>query len=161
MTVSTIPARHLLTVQLGRHSQAGYREFVQTLGGAASDRTKELLSHPLFTRYSEVGDKRLLALCGADLGFTSRYSLDDRFFETVVACGFEECLSEVGPKLWIDYPHQPMDEALIIGMRPLVCSDGVGRAFVVQRIPKLHRLHWALECNIDPAQPIVLIERTR
>jgi hypothetical protein len=162
MTTHTISGRLLLELEVGGRSQRDYSELFAASGAALSDRTNELLRHPYFTMYGGGRVvKRLVTVPVCDFGFDWPTDLDDAFFKRIAECGFDPCLSEIGPALWLRYGSQPVGEALLIGMRPLVGSDDSSRVFVVQNTPNERRLHWALGCNIPPEQRIVLIEAAK
>lgn len=49
--------------------------------------------------------------------------------------GLELCSSDIGPALRLEYSDQPKGERLYIAMRPIRCSDGEPRIFVVLHGP--------------------------
>lgn len=74
----------------------------------------------------------LVLVTVADLGFPQG-ATRQAIYEKAQTLGLHLCPAEVGPQLRLQYPDQPMDEWILVGMEPIVGSGGGPRVFGVAR----------------------------
>lgn len=78
-------------------------------------------------------DLKLTRLKVQDLGFGDKYPTTDEVYKRARELGLELCPPEVGPHYRLQYKDQPMDEWLLIGMKPIAGSDGGLDVFTLGR----------------------------
>jgi hypothetical protein len=78
-------------------------------------------------------DLELVVVTVRELGFTSDTRLDKIVARAQARFGLELCPAGVGPALRMALKNQPMDEWLVIAMKPITVSVGVSRVFRVDR----------------------------
>lgn len=91
----------------------------------------DILNQPAFTVSDKEREVDLVNVSVADLGFGAAYRRD--IIAKALEIGLELCPAEVGPQLRLQYPDQPKDDGLVIGMEPITDSEHYLRVFGVER----------------------------
>ena len=97
-----------------------------------SDWASDILGKTAFTSATEESEVDLVKITVAELGFR-KGARRDQIYERAKQLGLELCPPEVGPQLRLQYKDQPKDEWVLIGMEPIVDSDGRLLVFLVGR----------------------------
>ena len=101
--------------------------------------SNDLLGKSAFTVSETEMDVDLVVVSVKKLGFKQGAYRRDIVVKAL-ELGFQLCFAEVGPQLRLQYPDQPRNERLIIGMEPIVDSDGYLRIFSIGRDSSEHWL---------------------
>ncbi|KKU77499.1 MAG: hypothetical protein UY12_C0031G0007 [Parcubacteria group bacterium GW2011_GWA2_47_8b] len=123
------------TLKLGTGLQTAdnFRQDLKKSGNKISDWANDILGRPAFKAASEETEVDLYILTTAELTGEKDGGTTAEVFAGAKRLGFEKCPAEVGPQLRIQYPDQPMNERLLIGMEPITDSDGFLYVFCVER----------------------------
>jgi len=101
---------------------------------------KDLLGRPSFSVSEEETELDLVNVSVGELGFFNNTSLLD-IFQKVLDFGLQLCPAEVGPQLRLQHTNQPKRQWLMIGMEPIIGSDGNPYIFFVAEGHDEHWLH--------------------
>ena len=124
------------TIKLGTKGLKTPADFIMSLkdsGDLIGDWASNLLDKPEFK--TSISDDEIevdlvilntAQFTGKDGGTTAEV------FIGAERLGFKKCSAEVGPQLRLQYPDQPEDEWLVIGMEPIRHSDGNLFVFCVE-----------------------------
>jgi hypothetical protein len=112
-------------------------DFIKALEGQGNkihDWSKDLMSQLGFTETitEKQTEQKLIILTVKVLGFTGSATVKE-IFDRAKELGLKLCPAETGPQLRLQYPEQPTGERCIIGMEPILDSDGRPRLFSVYR----------------------------
>src|SRR3989344_2723824 len=123
------------TLKLGTGLQTAnnFRQDLKKSGNKISDWANDILGRPAFKAASEETEVDLYILTTAELTGEKDGGTTAEVFAGAKRLGFEKGPAEVGPQLRIQYPDQPMNERLLIGMEPITDSDGFLYVFCVER----------------------------
>jgi hypothetical protein len=120
------------TVRLGRYKNAHqYFLAIESAKRNIGSWAKEVLNTPMFTCSTREMDIDLIAVSVAELGL-SRGGRYDGICTRALDIGLALCPVEVAAALGIDYPDQPRNEMLIVGMVALAGSSGEPTLFVLE-----------------------------
>lgn len=100
-----------------------FRGALKSNGCKIGDWANDILGKPAFTAATQETEVSLVVVSAVELGFkngATRKEIYDRAKEL----GLELCPAEVGPQLRLAYKDQPKGEWLIVGMEPIIDSDG-------------------------------------
>jgi hypothetical protein len=112
------------TIKLGIHKSADeYRKALKANGFKVSDWANDLLAKSAFSASSEEIEVELVKVSVAELGFKNGANRKD-IYNRALELGLKLCPNEVGPALRLQYTDQPMEEWLLVAMKPITDSDG-------------------------------------
>ena len=122
------------TIKLGTGPKTGddFRSVLRDGNLRLNNWASDILGKPAFTVATKETEVDLVKVSVAELGF-EQGARRDQIFERAKELGLELCPAEVGPQLRSQYKDQPNGEWLLIGMKPIVGSDGRPRVFFVGR----------------------------
>lgn len=109
--------------------KAAGREIDSDAGRALKDVENEIKE----SAYQEEREIELVDATPAELGLPEGGTLE-QIYEAAKKNGLEECPREAGPQSVIQYEDQPKDDYRLIGMNPVVDSDGYRHLFSVRRL---------------------------
>ncbi len=119
------------TVKLGKHTSVDlFMKALKKAGMKINDWGMDILKRTVLA--TELVEIELVRVSVADLGFTGATRRDE-IYRRAQEFGLELCPAEVGPALREQYLDQPLGEWLLIGMDPIVDSDGCLSVFFVGR----------------------------
>ncbi len=99
-----------------------YRELIDN-GFRTSDSSKDIFGKPSFVTSDIETLVDLVLISSSDIGLKNGATRKN-FYNRVYELGLELCPPELGPQLRLQYPDQPHDELIIIGMEPIVGRGG-------------------------------------
>jgi hypothetical protein len=97
-----------------------------------SDWASDILGKPAFTVATEENKVDLVVVSVAELGFKGGAKRED-IYGRARELGLDLCPAEVGPQLRLQHRDQLDNEWFLIGMEPIVDSDGYPHVFGVGR----------------------------
>ncbi len=120
------------TVKLGTGIRGAnaFREAFKADGMHLGIWADDILGQEGFTVAPEEAEVYLVVVKVEELGFEKGATRQD-IYAAAKKRGLELCPAEVGPQLRLQYPDQPRDEWLIVGMEPTTDSAGHLRLFDV------------------------------
>ncbi len=119
------------TIQVGTHGNSkGLQEAVEQGGCQISSWAADMMKRPTFTLAKEPGTVNLVRVKVSELGFMKNTPLS-QIRDRGVELGLALCEPEDGPQLRLQYPEQPMGEAVWMAMNAIVCSNGNPHIFCV------------------------------
>ncbi|OGZ17668.1 MAG: hypothetical protein A2Z78_00285 [Candidatus Nealsonbacteria bacterium RBG_13_36_15] len=124
------------TIKLGTVGLKTAEDFRRALhkdGFEINDRASDILGKFAFTVATEETEVDLAKVTVAELGFKDG-AKREQIYERAKELGLELCPAEVGPQLRLQYQDQPNGEWVLIGMKPIVDSDGDPNVFYMERI---------------------------
>jgi hypothetical protein len=124
------------TVELGTglKTAADFRGALNKANCGIGDWGNDILGKPAFTVASEESEVDLVMVTVAELGFGDGAKRSD-IYARAIELGLEPCSNEVGPQLCLQCKDQPeKDQWLLIGMEPIVDSDGSFVVFLIGRL---------------------------
>lgn len=113
------------TIKLGTGLKTAddFRKALESNGFGISDWTNDILKKAAFTVAFKETEIDLVKVTVAELGFKEA-TRSNRIYKRAIEIGLELCPAEVGPQLRLQYPDQPKEEYLLIGMEPIpMCGD--------------------------------------
>ena len=122
------------TIRLGTGLKTAddFRKDLKNKGFSIGDWANDILGKPAFTVAAEETEVDLVKVTVAGLGFRKGVRRD-QIYKRAEELGLRRCPSEVGPQLRLQYRDQPNGEWIIIGMEPIIASDGNLSVFSVLR----------------------------
>ena len=114
----------------GLHTADNFHRALEHNGKLINDWGSDLLREKAFTALAEMTEVDLVVVSLVELGLMDGVSRGE-LYEKALRLGLQPCPAEVGPQLRLQYQGQPNGEELIIGMEPIVDSDGYPRVFSV------------------------------
>lgn len=122
------------TIKLGTGLKTAddFRRALQRGGYRIGDWANNILGQPGFKAATEEKEADLAVVSVAELGFPNGATREN-IYRKAQELGLKLCPPEVGPQLRLQYPNQPKDEWLLIGMEPITVSGGFLRVFDVAR----------------------------
>lgn len=93
-----------------------------------SDWASDIFGKPAFAVATEETEVDLVKVTVAELGF-KQGAKSDQIYKRAKELGLELCPAEVGPQLRLQYKDQPKGEWLLIGMEPILDSNGSPSTF--------------------------------
>lgn len=120
---STFPVFMTVRLGTGLTTADDFRRALSDGGFRLGDWGNDILGQPAFTVAAEPTEVDVVVLTVADLGFP-RGATRTEIYDKALSLGLELCPAEVGPQLRLQYPDQPNGEWFLIGMEPIVDSDG-------------------------------------
>jgi hypothetical protein len=122
------------SAELGTGVQDGpaFENSIIEKGMKITDYAKDLLRNPDFKVVGEYQSVDLVEVSVGSLGFTGivRY---DAICARARELGLDLCPSEVGPQLRLHYTNQPLNEWLVVAMKPISDRGGLPNVFGVDR----------------------------
>lgn len=122
------------TIKLGTGLQNAdaFRRATKARGCRISDWASDILGKPAFSASETETDIDLVVVSIAELGFKNG-ATGKNIYKRAIQLGLELCSAEVGPQLRLQYMDQPMNECLLICMKPITDSHGDLGVFLVER----------------------------
>lgn len=121
------------TIEIGGKSAEQLISEMQDQGITISDYAKSMMDNPDFV----VGEQReeivLIRLTIAELGFKTN-ATTDQVYERAAALGLELCPADTGPQYCLAYKDQPLNDYVLIAMKPITDQDGFPGIFDLRRI---------------------------
>jgi len=122
------------TIKLGTGKTVGdFRNDLRRGNLKLGDWASDIIGKPAFTTATEETEVDLVRVAVAELGF-KKGARRDQIYERANEFGLELCPAEVGPQLRLQYQDQPNKEQILIGMEPIIVSDGTPRAFGIESL---------------------------
>ena len=109
-----------------------FRRALKKAGYRISDWANDILGQRAFTASTKETEVDLVVVSVAELGFP-KGATRQKIYRKVQELGLTLCPAEVGPQLRLQYPDQPLNERLLIGMEPIAGSVGGFEVFRVER----------------------------
>ncbi|MFH0928530.1 MAG: hypothetical protein V1821_03595 [bacterium] len=154
-------------LEIGGKTKDEYISAIQKAGIKISNWAEQLLNSKAFSVKKTVGgllsrfrSKRierseletldLVKLSVADLGFPNGATVQQIYDQAEkLGLGVREdaCPAETGPAYRLQYSEQPLNEWVLVGMRPIAVSDGLPEVFLVRHSV---RGQWLDTCNAYP-----------
>ncbi len=134
MTAEVVNFKIWKTFKLGTHQYVD--ELSKTLeveGHKIGNWAKDILSKPALTISPSMIEINLVVVSGHELGIR-RNATRKAIFDQGLQLSLKLCPSEVGPQGRRQYQNQPMDEALLVAMEPIIDSVGNPKLFLIERI---------------------------
>ncbi len=131
--VSRFKPWRTLKLGTGLKTADDFREAIKKAGGKIGGWANDILGRSAFTAATEETEVDLYLPTTAELTGKPEGGTTAEVFAGAAWLGFKKCPPEVGPQLRIQYPDQPMDDRLLIGMEPIAGSDGDLYVFDVGR----------------------------
>lgn len=130
---SSFPIWKTIKLGTGLVTADDFRQALKKAGHRISDWANDILGKRAF----QAADKEmkvvdLVVVSMKELGFPKGATRQD-IYRKAQEMGLMLCPPEVGPQLRLQYPDQPNNEWLLIGMEPITDSDGYLRVFYVGR----------------------------
>lgn len=113
------------TIKLGTFQNVGaLKKALSSLAFRVSKWAYEAIDNPAFSVASKETEVELVVASVKELGFTSNTRYDE-LCALIEKLGYALCPAEVGPQLWLQYPHQDSGEPwTVIAMKPISDSEG-------------------------------------
>lgn len=119
-----------ITLGNGPKNADGYRKAINDKGMRTGDWASDIMNKPAFTITKDKTEVNLVVVSVGELGFP-KGATREAIYQAAKKLGYELCPPDVGPELRLQYPDQPKDEWLIIGMEPITVSGGRLKLFCV------------------------------
>jgi hypothetical protein len=123
----------IIKLGTGQKTANDFRKAIKKANCKVSDWASDILGKPEFsvaaTKEIEVD---LVNISVSELGFPNG-ATREKIYKRAQELGLQLCPPEVGPQLRLQYKDQPMNEWLLIGMKPVTGSDGNLKVFNVER----------------------------
>jgi hypothetical protein len=121
------------TIELGTSLKTAddFRRALREGGFKIGDWGNGIHGKPAFTAATNETEVDLARVTVSELGFKEG-ARRGQIYERAKQLGLELCSSEVGPQLRLQYKDQPRGEWLLIGMEPILASDGYPNIFCVR-----------------------------
>ena len=109
-----------------------FRRALKAAGHGIGVWANDILGQRAFTASTKETEVDLVVVSVAELGFPNGATRQE-IYRKAQELGLILCPPEVGPQLRLQYPDQPLNERLLIGMEPITDSDGFPEVFGVER----------------------------
>lgn len=119
-------------LEIGGKSAKDLKKQLDADGIKVSTWANDMLQSRDFSTLPRTQSLSTVRLKVSDLGFTG-YPTTDQLYAKAQSLGLDLCPAEVGPNLRLKYNHQPMDEWLYIGMKPITDSHSDPHVFELRR----------------------------
>ena len=120
------------TITLGRFTNSfALRNALDAAGCGVGDVAEQILARPAFTLNATKMDIDLVVVSAVELGIETKTTSLAQLYTRAQSRGLILAPVEVGPQLRLQYLDQPLDEFLLIGMKPLSTWMGEPVIFVL------------------------------
>jgi len=109
-----------------------FRRALKAAGHHIGDWANDILGQCAFTASTKETEVDLVVVSVSELGFPNGATRQE-IYRKAQKLGLMLCSPEVGPQLRLQYPDQPLNQWLLIGMEPITDSDGFLYVFCVER----------------------------
>ncbi|HEY9583978.1 MAG TPA: hypothetical protein VJI33_00105 [Candidatus Paceibacterota bacterium] len=110
-----------------------FRRALKAAGHHIGDWANDILGQCAFTASTKETEVDLVVVSVSELGFPNGATRQE-IYRKAQKLGLMLCSPEVGPQLRLQYPDQPLNQWLLIGMEPIAGSVGYLRVFSVGRL---------------------------
>jgi len=123
------------TIKLGTGLMTAddFRRALKAAGHGIGDWANYILGQRAFTASTKETEVDLVMVSVSELGFPNGATRQE-IYRKAQKLGLMLCSPEVGPQLRLQYPDQPLNQWLLIGMEPIAGSVGYLRVFSVGRL---------------------------
>ena len=130
---------------IGGKTKDQLKQEIIAQGDKINSYAEQMMDSPEFTTSAEVEGIDLIRLSVKDLFNDNSNHTTDQIYLKAAALGLELCPAEVGPHYRLTHPDQPMNDWVLVGMKPIAGAGGRPRAFSVGRDDDGRWLHgrWA------------------
>ncbi len=131
---TSFPERELQleSLQISGHRGSELRGLLQKNRVKLSDDVKNELRSSNFLTSKQPEEVDLIKLKVEDLGLVE-YPNTDQIYARIAELGLELCPPEVGPYYRLTHLDQPMEDWLLVGMKPFTDQDGIPCIFSATR----------------------------
>ncbi len=129
------PFRVWKTIRLGTGLKTAddFRRAIRGDGKKISDWANDILGQPEFIVADAPIEVRLVNVSAAELGLTNG-GTRKQIYDRALRRGLKLCSPEVGPQLRLQYTDQPLNEWILVGMKPIARFEGNLSVFDVERV---------------------------